>query len=140
MLCPTLAGAKEALTTSSTKQPLTQGLAVALSSYTQGLNKETGNSGSVFQAKTKALLLPNEARTYLQACFHYLHQNPVRARLTRHLADWPYSSYRDYAGLRMGTFCDQALAQELLDLPTNQASFQAEAEQAVDPDRIKGWL
>lgn len=140
LLCPTLVGVQEAVTTSHTKQALTQGLAVALSSYTQGLNKERGTSGSLFQSRTKALLLTAGAPTYPQACFHYIHQNPVRAGLTPALADWPYSSYRDYAGLRSGTLCDQALAQELLDLPLNHIAFQLESAKSIDPDRVKGWL
>lgn len=140
LLCPTPSGIEEAITSSHTKQALTQGLAVALSSYTQGLNREKGNSGSVFQPKTKALLLTDGTQTYPQVCFHYIHQNPLRAGLTQTLADWPYSSYRDYAGLRNGTLCDQLLAQELPDLPLTPEAFRAEAEMMVDPDRVKGWL
>jgi hypothetical protein len=27
---------------------------------------------------------------------HYMHENPVRAKLVKHPADWPWSSWCDY--------------------------------------------
>jgi putative transposase len=57
------------------------------------------------------------------------------------LAEWPYSSYRDYAGLRRGTLCEQALGRELLALPEGMAAFVAESAAMVDPELVrKRWL
>ncbi|MFD1469290.1 hypothetical protein ACFQ48_13745 [Hymenobacter caeli] len=76
---------------------------------------------------------------YPRTCLHYLHQNPLRAGLVTQLAAWPYSSYRDYAGQRAGTLCNQDLARELLDLPLDYAAFETESARAIDPDNVKGW-
>ena len=140
LLYTTPTGTQERPTASSLKQPLTQGIAAVLSSYAHALNKLNGNSGAVFQAKTKIKLVSGTDENYPRACFHYLHQNPVRAQLATTLAAWPYASYRDYAGLRGGTLCDQMLARELLDLPADHASFQSESERAINVDTIQGWI
>ena len=104
------------------------GLGLVLGAYAQGLNKERGRTGSLFQKRTKAKLLEADPRgTYPGVCLHYLHQNPYRARLVPSLAEWPYSSYRDYAGLRSGTLCQLAYGRQLLDLPAAGPAFQAES-------------
>ena len=40
--------------------------------------------------------------SYAEKCFHYIHQNPVSSYMVKTAADWEFSSYRDYAGLRNG--------------------------------------
>ena len=117
------------------------GLGVVLGYYAQGFNKERGRTGSVFQKRTKAKLL--EASTtshYALTCLHYIHQNPYRARLVTQLADWPYSSYRDYAGLRGGTLCALDYGRLLLDLPTTGPAFQAESAGHILPEQAHALL
>ena len=127
-------------TPSSNRQLLTRGIAVALSSYTQGLNKQLDRTGALFQAKTKAIRLMDAAGTYPATCFHYIHQNPVRARLTTSLEQWPYSSYRDYAGLRSGTLCNQEMAHQLLAVPPTPELFRQESVRAIPVEHVAGWL
>jgi putative transposase len=124
---------------STTTQPLSRGIARLLSTYGQGLNQELGRQGSVFQPKTKGKLLngPFCEAGYPAVCFHYLHQNPVRAGLANELADWPYSSYRDYAGLRSGTLCQRELGHLLLDLSDNPEEFAHESAKLIDPARVR---
>ena len=124
---------------STTTQPLSRGIARLLSTYGQGLNQELGRQGSVFQPKTKGKLLdgPFCEAGYPAVCLHYLHQDPMRAGLTNSLADWPYSSYRDYAGLRSGTLCQRDLGQLLLALPVDLNEFVQESEQMIDPTRVR---
>ena len=140
LLQPTEAGATDDDSTSSTRQPLTRGLATMLSSYSQALNLRLGRRGALFQPKSKikALTGPLQAAHYPLTCFHYIHQNPVRAGLSPTLADWPYSSYRDYAGLRAGTLCQQVIAAQLLDLPPDPVAFQREAAAAIAWERVRG--
>lgn len=69
-----------------------------LSGYTRGVNKERGRTGSLFQQHTKAKIIKDE--TYLRMVLHYIHQNPMRAGISRSLGGWPYTSYRDYCGTR----------------------------------------
>jgi putative transposase len=118
--------------TSQTTHPLNRAVGTVLSSYTQGVNRDLERSGSLFQARTKAQPLATD-EAYLRTCFHYIHQNPVRAGLIGRLEDWPYSSYRDYAGLRNGSLCNQTMARSLIDLPASSALFRREAERMIPP-------
>jgi putative transposase len=94
-------------------QELAYQIGILLSSYSQAINKERKTSGSLFQQKTKAKILSemsNGSRiSYFEQCFHYIHQNPIVAGLVKEVADWPYSSYLDYAGLRSGTLCKREI-------------------------------
>ena len=117
------------------------GLGVVLGSYAQSLNKERGRTSSLFQKRTKAKLL--EASTtprYAITCLHYLPPNPFRARLVARLEEWPYSSYRDYAGLRNGTLCSLDYGRQLLDLPAAGQAFQAESARHVSPEQAHSLL
>ena len=90
-------------------QELAYRIGILLSSYSQAINKQNKTTGSLFQQKTKAKILyevNNGGRiSYFEQCFHYIHQNPLVARVVKNLPDWPYSSYPDYTGLRNGTLC-----------------------------------
>ena len=112
------------------QQKLSHAIAILLSSYTRAINKQEGRSGSLFRSKTKAKdgwidelitvgskqehRLFRHDNDYAYQCFHYIHQNPVKARLVRRAEDWKYSSARDFAGLRNGTLCNKEKIQELL--------------------------
>ena len=99
--------------------PITNGIRKLLSGYARIFNDRYNHSGSVFRQKTKAKCLsdidifPNMALNnldYYFNCFHYIHQNPFRAKLVTNMEDWEYSSFKDYAGLRNGTLCNKDLA------------------------------
>lgn len=128
---------------SSVKQPMVRGLAKLLSAYSQGLNQQLKRQGALFQPKTKGKQLdgPFREANYPLLCFQYIQQNPLRAGLAATLDGWPYSSYRDYAGLRSGTLCALAEGRTRLALPTEPAQFMAESRAMVDPERVRGrWL
>lgn len=106
-------------------------LKIMLRSYTRAINKQEGRTGSLFQQHTKIKLLEANTHTmtrshsmsssqidlYPFVCFHYIHQNPLKAKLVKNMEDWEMSSFRDYAGLRNGNLCNSHLASQLLDLP-----------------------
>ncbi len=110
------------------------GLAVLLRSYTRALQKQQHFTGSLFQQKTRARLIGDIHLNYtinrLLVCMNYVHQNPLKAKLVATIADWEFSSYRDYANLRSGTLCNKKLGFELTDL--NEFNFVKESEQMVD--------
>ncbi len=105
-----------------------------LASYTRAINIQENRTGSLFRDKTKAecitqidegvspsffntnrgtqikLVQPEQA--YPKICFDYIHQNPVTAGLTGQAADWEFSSYRDYLGLRNGKLIHKERASE----------------------------
>jgi len=99
--------------------PITNGIRKLLSSYTKMFNASSNRSGSLFRQKTKAKCLSENdstlrdtlyQRDYFMNCFHYIHQNPLKAGLTKDLEQWEFSSYKDYAGLRNGSLCSKNLA------------------------------
>ena len=74
----------------------------------------------MFQQQTQAKNLADGDQSYAGICFCYIHQNPLRAGLVSDLADWPWSSFVDYTGLRAGTLCDQPEAVKTLGIPANR--------------------
>jgi REP element-mobilizing transposase RayT len=70
-------------------------------SYTKAINKEQRRVGSLFQGRFKGKHVDKEG--YLIRLSRYIHRNPVDAGLVAQPADWVYSSYREYLGLRKGT-------------------------------------
>ncbi len=114
---------------------LNQSIGILLRSYTRAINKQENRSGSLFKAHTKAecvnclnqitpsfinelngtkLKISSPEKEYPQVCYHYIHQNPVKAKLVIKAEDYEFSSALDYAGLRKGTLIDKRLAEEYL--------------------------
>lgn len=94
------------------KKNLNTGIAILLRSYTRAIQKQENIKGSLFQQKTKAQALTNSKNLGLNhpaICMHYIHQNPLRGGLVSNMEGWPFSSFRDYAGLRNGTLCNKAI-------------------------------
>ena len=63
--------------------------------YTRRFNLKHLRSGHLFQGRFKSTLVQNDA--YLMQLSCYIHRNPLRAGLTKRLADYRWSSYRTYA-------------------------------------------
>jgi putative transposase len=78
---------------------LSNGIRQCLSSYTAAINNQNFTSGSLFRQKTKADQITNSSVDYARMAFHYIHLNPLHAKLVSDLKYWKYSSYLDYAGL-----------------------------------------
>lgn len=95
---------------------LSEAFRIVLSSYTRGINKQENRSGSLFQQNTQAKAVFDSFNNYyyVESCFYYIHQNPLKSELVKNLKDWPYSSFLDYAQLRNGTLCNQQLAKQLI--------------------------
>ena len=119
---------------SSPSDSLNKSIGILLASYTRAINKQQNRSGSLFRPKTKAECItkpegvtPSFYRTsvgtiinthhveahYPQVCFHYIHQNPVKAGFVKQAEDWEFSSYRDVCGMRHGTLINQGRISEL---------------------------
>lgn len=122
-------------------QNLSKTIGNTLSSYTKAINLQNNTSGNLFQKKTKAKLLTGTdvlpgrftVQDYVLTCFHYIHQNPLKAKLVNHVKDWANASYPDYYNQRTGTICNKALTRQLLDL--SETDFM-EAGIAILNDQI----
>ena len=98
--------------------------------YTRALNKERGRTGSLFRHRCKAkdgwyhlkkkghqlreVDKFNLNNRYAKTCMRYIHKNPEEANLVVNAEDYPYSSARDYAGLRKGTLLNLELGRKIL--------------------------
>jgi putative transposase len=110
-------------------QTLNKSIGILLTSYTRAINIQENRSGSLFKPHTKAECLTNAngiipsfygshinvripEKEYPQACFSYIHQNPVKANLVKLPEEWEFSSYPDYSGMRDGKLINRARAVE----------------------------
>jgi putative transposase len=118
----------------ATLPDLNKNIGVLLRSFTRAMNIRYQSKGSLFQQRTNSKNV-NPGKTirdnYALICFLYILQNPVRNKLTDNIANWEFSSYRDYAGLRNGNLCNIDLANSLFDLPSSQQEFQKFANQTL---------
>jgi putative transposase len=106
------------------------------SGYTSYINNKQNKKGSLFRQKCKFKILVQPGlttkesdRVYPLTCFHYIHQNPMKAGLVIKMEDWNFSSFRDYAGLRNGSFTNKDLAKQLLEI--NPTKFYTESYEAI---------
>jgi putative transposase len=67
-------------------------------SYVRYFNDRHQRSGTLWEGRYKSTLI--ESDRYLLTCMAYIDLNPVRAGMVAHAADYPWSSYMHYAGMR----------------------------------------
>ncbi len=65
--------------------------------YTQHFNRAERKDGALFRGRYKAILVDAEA--YWLELSRYIHRNPLAAGIVEALGEYPWSSYRAYAGL-----------------------------------------
>jgi REP element-mobilizing transposase RayT len=73
---------------------ITHAMRRLLVSYACWFNKKYQRSGSLISNRYKSECV--EDNSYLLILARYIHQNPLKAGVTRFIADYPWSSYRDY--------------------------------------------
>lgn len=76
-------------------------------SYALYYNTKKQRNGYVFQNRFKSF--PIEDRDYLWHCWHYIHLNPVKAKMVQAAEHYQYSSAREYALGRKGLVDLEAL-------------------------------
>lgn len=106
-------------------------------SYVKAVNKQQDRVGTLFQGRYRAKLVDSDA--YLQHLTRYIHLNPVQANYATNAATWPYSSFREYVGLRNGTLPQPDI---ILDRFPSRGSYQAfvEASGTPYPPDFARWL
>ncbi len=66
--------------------------------YVQYFNRAYERSGTLWEGRFRSFLV--ESARYALACYRYIEQNPVRAKMVRLPAEYAWSSYHANAGLR----------------------------------------
>jgi len=114
---------------------LNDSIGIMLRFYTNAINKKYNRSGKLIREKTKAecltctdgitpsfyntssgtqINITDPEKQYPEMCFHYIHQNPVKAGLVQKATEWEFSSARDYAGFRNGKMVNKEVAQQYI--------------------------
>ncbi|HMQ68154.1 MAG TPA: transposase [Ignavibacteria bacterium] len=88
------------------RYPLSEGLRILLSSYCKGINVQENRTGSLFTQNSHIKCLDTDPYSAL-ACFVYILQKPKKSGYVLNPADWEFSAFKDYAGLRNGTLCNK---------------------------------
>ena len=114
---------------------INKAIQIILSSYSQAINKQENRTGSLFQQHTKAKSLENNTQ-HAEICFHYIHQNPLRAGLVRAIENWEFSSAKSYALTRNDKICNLEKARLLLNIPENGSEFLKLSNQVIEKEYL----
>ncbi|MBT1701271.1 transposase [Fulvivirgaceae bacterium PWU4] len=121
------------LSSSGRMQTLERKLGTLQSSYTRAINIQESKTGSLFQPKCKVIELDE---IHLVACFHYIHQNPVKAGLCSKFENWNFSSYREYCSEFSENICNREIAYDVLQLPRNPEQFKKNSMDVVVDSKV----
>jgi len=66
-----------------------------LNGYVQTFNKQIARKGTLFEGSTKPRIINSDE--YLANIIHYIHYNPVKAKLVINPIDWTYSSFKNWS-------------------------------------------
>jgi len=122
--------------TSGEMQVLTRKIGTLLSSYTRAINKRHKRTGSLFQQKTKVKCLVNNDEHYPITCFHYIHQNPINAKLVSKMEDWEYSSFNAYTALIKDELVDVDFCKTLIEIAYDKDAFYKESYEQIATTKI----
>lgn len=76
------------------KEPIGMIIKRISSSYVNWFNAKHKRCGHLFQERFKSEVV--ETDSYFLTVLRYMHQNPIKAKITNDIADYRWSSYREY--------------------------------------------
>lgn len=72
---------------------------------------------------------------YIMNCFEYIHCNPLKAKLSKELSEWPFSSFQEYYHSKTDLLCNRTLA--IKTLLIDQEYFKNIKCRDVDEDNLR---
>jgi hypothetical protein len=109
------------------RSKFSHGLKIMLRSYTRAINNQENRTGSLFQQNTKIKSLENgrgkNSDDHPFTCFHYIHQNPMKAGLVSRMEEWEMSSFIDFLNPNSDSICNRSLAYDFLEVPKSSDDF-----------------
>ena len=75
---------------------LSEGVRRVLNGYSRWFNRRNRRDGPLFRGRFRSK--PVTSDTYLRTLLRYIDNNPVKAGLCAHPAEWPWGSARSYCG------------------------------------------
>ena len=115
----------------SNHSSLNRKLGTLQSSYTRAFNLRFNRTGSLFQLKLKCKIL-NKNEHQLRTCFHYIHQNPLKAKMVNRMEEWRFSSYKTYFNHFDGALINRKIAFEYIAIPESREKFIEESLGVID--------
>jgi putative transposase len=104
--------------------------------YVNRINRRLERSGTLWEGRFYSGLVPSER--YALTCYRYIELNPVEARMVRHPADYPWSSYAANASPADAGFLTRHPAYETLgiDQVTRAAAYAALFDLPLEPKLV----
>jgi len=90
-------------------------------SYSKAYNLRYRHSGTLFEDNYK--VKPVKTSAHLLHLCRYIHINPVKHGFAKDPADWPYSNYLEWMGLRAGTHYDPEFVRINFETPAHYRAF-----------------
>ena len=135
------------LLTPRTAEGLPQMMQAVGRRYVRYFNDKYQRSGTLWEGRYKSTVI--QADRHLLACMAYMDLNPVRAGLTQHARDCPWSSYAHYVGQRIDKMLTpHALVWALGNTPfAREAAYAELVQSGVNPvhqtaltdSALRGW-
>ena len=98
--------------------------------YAQAFNRRHGRDGHLFQGRYKAVLV--QADEHMLAAVRYIIRNPVRAGVTEHVEQWPWTSHAATIGRTPPGFL--AIDQLLSHFAANRATARRRYLELLDSE------
>jgi len=90
-------------------------------SYSKAYNKRYQHTGTLFEDHYR--VKPVVQTTHLLQLCRYIHANPVKDGLVAQPADWLYSNYQEWVGMRSGTLVDREFVNTHFPNPVEYTEF-----------------
>jgi len=84
------------LITPSDEHAVSRVISAVGSRYAFAINRQLNRTGTIWEGRHKSSLVDTD--NYLLACYRYIEQNPLRAKMVTHPSEYRWSSYRANAG------------------------------------------
>jgi hypothetical protein len=115
---------------------LSQFMKAILSAYVQGLNKQLGRKGTLFEGRFKHVHVDRDE--YILHLCRYIHLNPVKASFVTTPGKWIFSNYQEWIGKRQGRLKDQNFISTYFSKPHDYKKFVVQFE--IDEKLKKGLM
>jgi putative transposase len=90
--------------------PISKWIQNFLNGYVQAFNRQNNRKGTLFESSTQPRLINKES--YLYCLIHYIHYNPVKAKLVDDPLDWKFSSFGIWTLKNENTFIPSQIRNE----------------------------
>ncbi|MFC1682591.1 transposase [Candidatus Zixiibacteriota bacterium] len=97
---------------------------VQSNAYVQGINKQLGRKGTLFEGRFKHVHVDKD-EYFLHLC-RYIHLNPVKANLVQKPEKWLFSNYLEWIGKRQDKLKDIELISSFFPTPEDYKRFVME--------------